>query len=223
MTRLSTGVQARGYWPVSVNSAGQSPEARTAAMSSLTPWAYASSAARAGPVVRAHSVCAVRSRPSRSSNSSLLRSAGPASCARRPSPQAPLQVHLRQPELRVHVSQRQKQVARGRGVDRGESLAAERDGDRRGQPGHSQRLRARRLAAGGRRPRAAAGVERGAEGRYRSVAEAEYAKQCGRYHHGGHGVRRSAQSPAAHSPVTDPHSARFITPVQCSAQVTCTF
>ena len=138
-------------------------------------------------------------------------------------PQAALQVHLRQPELRVHVPHRQKQVVRVRGVDGGEALTAVRDGDRRGQPGHVQRLRAGRLPAGSRRPRAPAGVERGAESRYRSVAEAEYAKQCRRHHHGGDRVEHRAQSPAACSPVTDPHSARFITLVQCSAQVTCTF
>ena len=138
-------------------------------------------------------------------------------------PQAPFQVHLRQPELRVHVPQRHEKVVRVSGVDGCETLAAERNRDRRGQPWHAQRLRAGHLAAGGRRPRAAAGVERGAEGRYRSVAEAEYAKQCGRHHHGGGRVEHRAQPPVAYSPVTGPHSARFITLAQCSVQVTCTF
>ncbi len=88
-----------------------------------------------------------------------------------------LEVHLRQPVLRLHVAKGQEQIVVVAGVDRGQPVLGERDRDRLGQPGDVQRLRGDRRAVVGRRPRPASRVEGGPEGRDRSVAEAEDAEQ----------------------------------------------
>ena len=113
-----------------------------------------------------------------------------------PLPQAALLVHFGQPELRVQVAEREEHVVVAGGPDGGDALRGERDGDGVPEPGQAQGLRAHRLAARRRRPRAAAGIERRAQRGDRAVPEPEHAQQHHGHHERGDDVGRPPEPPA---------------------------
>ena len=113
MTRLSTGVHALGYWPVSVNSAGQSPEG--ADRGDVVVDALGVGEQRGARGARGVRPLVLRGPQQAEAQLELVarQVARPAELGEAALAEAPLGVELGEPELGEHVPEREEQVVRG--------------------------------------------------------------------------------------------------------------